>query len=182
MRRVSIVGNSGAGKSTLGRAAAHRLGVPYIELDRLCHQPGWTELPDDEFRARVGEVVVGDGWVIDGNYRSHIGDLVLGAADTVVWLDLPKRTVRARIVRRTLRRVLTRQELWNGNREPFTNLYKRDPHENIIVWSWTQHDRYVERYEREMAETAASRPDLAWVRLRSPREATAWLNRLGGPA
>ena len=30
-----------------------------------------------------------DGWVIDGNYESKLGELVLGQADTIVWLDLP---------------------------------------------------------------------------------------------
>ena len=48
-------------------------------------------------------------------------------ADTVVWLDLPRSQVMRQIVSRTFRRVLTREELWNGNREPVENL-----------WAWTR--------------------------------------------
>jgi adenylate kinase family enzyme len=66
--RIAIRGTSGSGKSTLGRAAAERLGVPFVELDAIRHLPGWEELPDDEFRAQVAALVAADGWVVDGNY------------------------------------------------------------------------------------------------------------------
>ena len=89
VQRVSVVGNSGSGKSTLGAALAARLGVPYVELDSIFHQPGWAELPRDEFRERVGALADGDAWVIDGNYTA-VRDLVWARADTVVWIDLPR--------------------------------------------------------------------------------------------
>jgi adenylate kinase family enzyme len=58
---VSVVGNSGSGKSTMAAALARRLGVPHVELDGLKDQPGWTELPRDEFAARVRTTIAGDG-------------------------------------------------------------------------------------------------------------------------
>jgi len=73
VRTVSMVGNSGSGKSTPGRALAARLDVPYVELDAIFHQPNWTPLPNDEFRARVAAIVDGHGWVIDGATRSSRG-------------------------------------------------------------------------------------------------------------
>src|SRR5262249_51570773 len=84
--RGSVTGISGSGKSTFARALAERLGVPYVELDALHHGPGWSETPADEFRRRVEEAIAAapDGWVIDGNYRQKLDDLVLGAADTLV--------------------------------------------------------------------------------------------------
>jgi adenylate kinase family enzyme len=92
VRRVSVVGNSGSGKSTVAAALAAALGVPHLELDGVFHQPGWEPLPADSFRAVVAAAVAGDGWVLDGNY-SAVRDLVWARADTVVWLDLPRRTV-----------------------------------------------------------------------------------------
>jgi hypothetical protein len=61
--------------------------------------------------------VESDGWVIDGAYTHKLGDLVLSAAEVVVWLDLPVRVWLPRLARRTLRRLRAREELWNGNRE-----------------------------------------------------------------
>jgi len=149
MRRISVVGSSSSGKTTTARAVANRLGVPHLELDSLFHQPGWTQKPDPEFRAEVAEFVQRDGWVVDGNYTSHgVAQLVWPQADTVVWLDPPRRTVMGRVIRRTLRRVTTRQELWNGNREPLTNLYSPDPSKNIIVWAWTRFASTRAKYER----------------------------------
>ncbi|MBA2281392.1 MAG: AAA family ATPase [Acidimicrobiia bacterium] len=176
-----MVGNSGSGKTTLGRALAAALGVPFVEIDSLVHQPGWAELSREELRKRVSLLIAADGFVIDGNYRSRVGDLVLGRADTVVWLDLPKWTVRLRVLRRTLRRAVTRQELWNGNKEPWSNLYSRDPTRSVVVWSWTHHEAYRAQYEQEMAETAGA---VRWVRLRSAAEVRRFLTaaRVSPPA
>jgi adenylate kinase family enzyme len=168
VRRVSVVGNSGSGKSTLGRRLAERLRVPYVELDAIFHQPGWVELERDEFRARVAEVVAGDGWVVDGNY-SAVRDLVWAAADSVVWVDLPRRTVMRRVVARTLARTVTRQELWNGNREPLTNLLSLDPQRSIVAWAWTRHAVYRDRYRRAREDPAWS--ELEIIRVCRPREA-----------
>src|ERR1700689_1509181 len=110
MRRVAVVGNSGSGKTTLAAAVAQTLGVPHLELDSVFQQPGWKPLDKDLFRVRVAEFAAGDGWVIDGNYSS-VQDLVWQRADTVLWIDLPRRTVMRQLVRRTLRRMVTREEL-----------------------------------------------------------------------
>lgn len=177
VRRVTVVGNSGSGKTTLGRALADRLAVPFVELDAIFHQPGWQPLPTADFRRRVGSVVAGDRWVIDGNY-SAVRDLVWARADTVVWFDLPRRTVMRQIVVRTLRRVLTRDELWNGNREPLTGWLRRDPERSIIRWAWTNHEKYRRRFT-----TAALDPGnahLTFVRIGSRADADRLLRTLDG--
>ena len=84
-----------------------------------------------------------------------------------------------RVVRRTLRRVITREELWNGNREPWSNLWSRDPQRSIIAWTWTQHSAYRTHYEAEQADPANMH--LTYVRLRSARAADRWLESLRTP-
>jgi len=165
MRRVSMVGNSGSGKSTLGRALAQRLDVPFIELDAIFHQPNWLPLPTELYRERVAAIVGSEGWVIDGNY-AVVRDLVWARADTVVWLDPPRRIVMRRIVGRTLRRGVTGQELWNGNKERLRNIVSRDARRNVVLWAWREHAGCRQRY------CAASR-DPAFARLRFVRICTA---------
>ncbi|MEV0127769.1 shikimate kinase [Dactylosporangium sp. NPDC050688] len=170
MRRVSVVGNSGSGKTTLGRAVAARLGVPFVELDAIYHQPGWTPIGVEEFRRTVAELAGGDGWVIDGNYGA-VRDLVWARADTVVWFDLPRRTVVRQVLWRTVRRGVTRQELWNGNREHLTSLLRLDPQRSLLRWAWTRHKDYHDRYTR----AAAERGDLDFIRIGSHRDAARLL-------
>jgi adenylate kinase family enzyme len=168
MRRVAMVGNSGSGKTTVGRALAIRIGAPFVELDSIFHQPGWAPLPLDEFRGRVQPLVDGPTWVIDGNYRA-VRDLVWARADTVVWFDLPRRTVMRQVVVRTVRRALSRVELWNGNREPLTAMFRLHPEHNIIRWTWVKHAVYRDRYA-----AAAREPTLAhltFVRIGSRADA-----------
>jgi adenylate kinase family enzyme len=174
VQRVSVVGCAGAGKSRLASRLARRLGVPYLELDAIHHLPGWQPIDPDEFVARATAVAAEDAWVVDGNYRTVTMDgPVWRRADTVVWLDLPRRTVMRQVTTRTLRRAISREELWNGNREPVRSLWSRDPQRSIIRWAWTHHGSYVERYGAAMTSPAYAHVD--FVRLRSHAEAERWL-------
>jgi adenylate kinase family enzyme len=174
MQRISVVGNSGSGKTTLARRLAAALGVPHLELDSVFHQPGWQPLETGEFRRLVSEFTAGRGWVVDGNY-SRVRDIIWGRADTVVWLDLPRRRVMRQVTGRTLRRVITREELWNGNREPWTNLFRLDPEQSILAWAWTSHQRYRDRYLAALADPGNAH--LEFVRASTPREAEALVRR-----
>lgn len=112
--------------------------MPFVELDDIHHQPNWTPIDAGAFHARLDEITTGDGWVIDGNYRTLVVEgPVWERADTVVWLDLPRHEVMRQVIGRTLRRTLTREGLWNGNREPLSDLWRWDPGQNIMRWAWT---------------------------------------------
>ena len=167
MKRVAIVASaSGNGKTTFGRELARRLDVPFLELDALVHGPNWAETPDDELRRAVEPVVASDGWVVDGTYRGKLGNLVAERAEVVVWLDLPIRVWLPRLLRRTVRRIVRREELWNGNRETLRNaFFSRD---SLLLYACRQHFRRRRVYPLELARFNV-------VRLRSPRELEEWL-------
>ncbi len=156
MRRVAIIATaSGCGKTTFGRELSARLGVPFVELDAIHWQAGWTELDAAELRRRVEPIVADDAWVIDGSYRMKLGDLVLEAADTVVWLDLPRRVWLPRLLTRTLRRLMRREELWNGNRESFRGVVLGpDP---LVAYALRTAPRRRQRYPRELARHRVAR-------------------------
>lgn len=163
----------------MARALSERLAVPHLELDSIFHMAGWTQKPDSVFRGEVEEFVSRDRWIVDGNYTSHgVAQLVWPRADTVVWLDPSRVRVMSRVVRRTLRRVITREELWNGNREPWTNLYSRDPEKNIIVWAWTRFGSTREKYERMLEDGTWAHLDVH--RLSSRRAIGSFLERVRG--
>lgn len=173
LERIVVVGTSCAGKTTLARALGGVLGLPHTELDVLHWGPDWTPVPADEFRVRVERAVAGPAWVIDGNY-SAVRDLVWGRATTLVWLDLPFHTVFRRAVARTLRRIVTRETLYGGNRESLRNAL--DP--EWIPW-WV-----IRTWRRRRREYGArlARPEFAHLEavvLRRPAEVEAFLRRAG---
>jgi len=173
VRRVAVIASaSGCGKTTVGRALAARLGVPVVELDALHHGPGWKEATADELRARVEPIVTTQAWVIDGGYRGKLGDLVLEAADTVVWLDLPMRVWLPRLLRRTLGRILREEELWGGNRETLRGAFVgRDA---LIPWSLRHYWRRRRLYPVQLAR-------FNLVRLCSRREVEQFLASVEPP-
>jgi adenylate kinase family enzyme len=169
--RVNVKGISGSGKSTFSRELAERLDVPYLELDAIHHGPNWKEADSEELQAGVREFMTTapDGWVIDGNYESKLGDLVLAAADWIVWLDPPLRVALRRLWRRTTTRIRDDVELWNGNRETWRGGFWG--RESLFAWtlrSWVRH-------RREWPRKFAGDPRV--VRLRSAGEARLWLER-----
>jgi adenylate kinase family enzyme len=138
MRRIHIMGSSGAGKTLLGQQLSRALGITHVELDALYHGPDWQPAPVEEFRRATENAASTPSWVIDGNYAS-VQDLLWRRADTVIFLDLPRWRVMTRLLPRTLRRVTTRQVLWNGNREGWRSLLGLDREHNVWLWSWSQH-------------------------------------------
>ncbi len=68
MKRINVVGSSASGKSTFSKQLAMKLGVTYIEMDRLFWLPDWKELDDETFFDKVVDVTQQDAWVLDGNY------------------------------------------------------------------------------------------------------------------
>ena len=133
-------------------------------------QPNWTEPDADEFRARVAEIVATEAWVIDGSYQSWVGQLVLEQADVVVWLDLPMRVWLPRLLRRTIRRALSGEELWAGNRESLRKSFlSRD---SLVLFALRTYRSRLRRYPERFASYDV-------VRLRSDLEVELFLRSVG---
>lgn len=101
MERVLVVGCSGTGKTHFSHRLAARTGLPLLHLDRYFWRAGWMQPDRETWRQQVGELVAGDHWILDGNYGGCL-ELRLARADTVFFLDLPRRLALLRVIRRTL--------------------------------------------------------------------------------
>lgn len=170
--RLCVVASaSGNGKTTLARTAAAKMGVPLVELDALVHGPGWTEISAESLRAQLTPILATDGWVIDGTYTDKLGDLVLRAADQIVWLDLPIIIWMPRLLRRTLRRLIIHEELWNGNHESLRSvLGGRD---SLFIHALRTHLARRRDWPTELQAFPV-------VRLRSAKQVGRWLQALDG--
>jgi len=170
--RLVVIGVSGSGKTTFAGQVARKLSLPHIELDALYWEPDWQASSRPVFRGRVQAATAADTWVVDGNYsQSH--DIVWSRASHIVWLDYGLLTIMRRVTWRTLRRLFSQQELWNGNRESLRGIFGR----NSIVWyAFTSYRRHRVRYAALLASREFNH--LKVRRFGSPKEASAWLQSL----
>ena len=169
MERIAIVGTTGSGKTTLARQIAERLKCHCCELDAINWQPNWEQLDDDRLVERVGVVVDKDRWIIEGNYPS-VRPLIWERADTLVWLDYPFPIVFGRLLKRTIHRNVTREDLWSGNRESVRRTLSR---ESILLWCLKTYGMRRRQYSQCVSEPGYSHLNV--LRFRHPREVEDWL-------
>jgi adenylate kinase family enzyme len=181
MRRVLIAGMTGSGKTTLGRRLAPALGLEYHELDDLYYGPGMRMAP--EFPSVIDQITAGEQWLfdsqgppVDSEAPLTVRDRLWARADTLVWLDYPRRVVVWRAVTRSLRRIITRERLWRDYRDSPLQWFRPD-HPIRRAWRLAKiRSKQIEARTRAPAST-----HLTVVRLRSPSETETWLNGIRGP-
>lgn len=165
-----LFGMTGSGKSTLAEAIAVRRGLPYISIDDVCWDPGWTQPDDAELDRRVHPLLDRPEYVIDSVYGKH-NAYALERVDAIVALDYPRHVSLTRLVRRTWRRVIDQTPSCNGNVETLGRALGRD---SIIRWhfrSWASKGERIAKWHAD--------PDVPpMLRLRSPHQADALLAAL----
>lgn len=119
-KRIWIVGPPGAGKSTLSQILQDKFKVPHYELDQYFWMSNWKKVDEEEFERSVRLLAESESWVIDGQYSS-LHKILMECADTVIWLDVNRKKIMFRIIKRALRRLIWQEELWNGNKEQLKN-------------------------------------------------------------
>ena len=168
--RIVVVGTSGSGKTTFARQLAGLLNRPHIELDALHWGPNWTVRAD--FHELVSVAIRADEWVVDGNYRI-VRDEVWRRATAIVWLNYPFRVVFYRALARTVRRVVSRELLYAGNRESFRGAFlERDG----IPW-WVLRTYQSRRREYRMLLSQPCFRHLELFELTSHEQVVALLHR-----
>jgi hypothetical protein len=92
----------------------------------------------------------------------------------VIWLDYDMPLTLWRLLRRTIRRLATRELLWNRNRETVRGqFFSRD---SLFVWALKSHGRRRREYHHAFNSTEHSH--LVTIRLPTPKAAGTWLCNL----
>ena len=166
-----MCGVTGAGKSVAATRLGELLGLPVHLVDEeIGWLPGWTQRPVDEQRVIAERLTGQDAWILDASYGSFL-DVVLSRTQVVVGLDYSRLVTLARLIQRTLARIMTREPICNGNIESWSRVFSRD---SIIWWHATSFRRKRNRMRAwRQADTGP-----AVLLVSHPRQLTVLLNEL----
>ena len=85
--KIILVGGMGSGKSWTAKRIAEITGYPLFHLDVEFWKPDWIMSPHEEKIAKLQEIIIGEKWIIDGNYGSTM-EIRFAAADLIIFLDV----------------------------------------------------------------------------------------------
>ena len=88
MKKIIVIGCPGSGKTTFAKKLRDKTGLPLFYLDSIWHKADKTHISREEFDERLGDILCGDSWIIDGNYSRTL-ERRIAACDTVFFFDLP---------------------------------------------------------------------------------------------
>jgi adenylate kinase family enzyme len=127
VRRVAVIGCGGAGKTAVARALATRHGLPLVQADPLVYPDGHTARPEAEWQPELNAHVERDAWVIDAMKLSILEHRVQ-RADTVVFVDVPRRWCFVGVAQRDGLRALRNREfmrwIWDFPRTARPRIYE----------------------------------------------------------
>lgn len=173
--RVLIYGVTGSGKSTLATELA---GLTSFEAHFVDEEfgwlPDWTLRSPEEIRKLVTPVVANESWIFDSAYATF-RDLVAPRAQLIIGLDYSRVRTLAQLLRRTVKRIISKESVCNGNIEMWRSLLSKD---SIVAWHFKSFSRKRSTM-RQLAETAAINPSAPRVILfRNPHRCSDWLRSL----
>ena len=170
--RILLYGVTGTGKTTLAAQVAGRTGIPWHSVDDLTWEPGWTEVPLDTQRQRIAEICARERWILDTAYGQW-REIPMARVQLIVALDYPRWVSLRRLLWRTLRRIIARNEICNGNTESVRQAFSRD---SIVAWHFRSFAGKRDRIRAWVGSPPGTAEEV--VRLTSPRATRRWLSTL----
>ncbi len=134
--RVILFGPRASGTSSVSSQLSRSLDLTHIEFDRLSRNRDGSFVSHVEFASVLKEVVQQPRWVAEGDFLEGIDQLAepifWPLATTAIWLDLPFLVTVRRLIARSYRRVVKKEEMWDGMQDNKYSLLKRVASGNAI--------------------------------------------------
>lgn len=129
MKKIILIGSGGAGKSTLAHTLGKLMNIDVYHLDSMFWKKGWVPISREELIQQQKQIFTKESWIIDGNYSSTL-ELRLEAADTIIFLNLPRIQCVYRVIKRRIQyHNRIRPDMGEGCKE------KLDM--EFLKWVWT---------------------------------------------
>ena len=167
--KIILVGSSGSGKSWLAKRIAELTGYPLTHLDNEFWKLEWVETPKPEWSARLQELISGEQWIIDGNYKSTM-DVRYAAADLVIFLDISRFVCLWSFFKRAGKK---RSDLPQYLDEP--SGFSKE-HFQSYKWIW----EYPKTKRKTVIDLHEKYPDTPFLQIQSRRKVQRLLRSWGG--
>ena len=104
--KILIVGIVASGKTTLARRLSKLLNIKHYEIDSVVHDDERNiKRSETEQKKLFNKINKNDCWIIEGTLRKHLFYLC-DFADVVIYLDVPVRIRKIRILTRFIKQKL----------------------------------------------------------------------------
>ena len=170
-QRILCLGVTGSGKSTLAGELGRITGLPVHYVDEeIGWLPGWKNRSPAEQKRLAMATATTERWVFDSAYGPYRAELA-SRAELIVCLDYPRLVSLRRLVFRSVRRVLLREPVCNGNHETWGRFLGGD---SLVRW----HFKSFPAKRRQMRELEERLGPERVLRFSSPRQTRRWLASL----
>jgi adenylate kinase family enzyme len=165
MKRIMIIGSPGSGKTILAKKLATKTKLPLIHLDHLYWLPNFKKRSDEDYLGLVMQACRHDSWIMDGNSIRQLAKRI-SFADTIIFLDIPRKICIWRIIKRNILSIFTSEEFAPG--------CKVRARWGFFCYVW----RWEKKYREEVLRVIATATQTKAILLKSPDEVTAFLQNL----
>lgn len=170
--KTIIIGSSCSGKTTLGKRLAKITHAKIIDIDELHWKPNWQSTPSAQLIPKIEKEIWGEPrWIISGNYRETM-PTTMPQATCVIWLDYPLTLLLRRMLKRTIIRVITQQEICNGNKETIKGTF----FEKNNLFSYTI--RTYPKRKQQFPQIIKTYPHLKFIQIKSPKQLEKFIYKL----
>lgn len=99
MKKALVIGCPGSGKSTFSSELSKKTNLPVIHLDVYYWKPGWVSCSNQEFDEILGDLLLREAYIMEGNYSRTI-EFRISYADTIYFFDFSRSLCLYRVIKR----------------------------------------------------------------------------------